>query len=300
MSTTAATNHSGHTFRVGDEARWTLDAGLNEWVGTCRAFVDLGDMFPAVIVALDPACMFWSEGRTTYVTTVVVSLDTLEVPEPPPVVITSRERGTDALTITEADPVEWQADFARTIADGDVAYAIAESMGQTLAEYEARPTAAERLRAARAAVMGDDATAGEEHHNRRVDWSAQPEKMLRVDTMRRFLEGDTVPPECTGYVDDSGYLAHDGDTCPVHEPDDGAWFVLLDLEAVQPETLEFGEGVEVTVHAGRREHVSSRACSVDLASENRHALIAYVKEHWGDEDPEWFATYVVARIACVR
>lgn len=49
---------------------------------------------------------------------------------------------------------------------------------------------------------------------------ASAEVLPRVSTMRRYLEGDTLDPRCTGYIDELGYLAHDGDTCPVHESGD--------------------------------------------------------------------------------
>lgn len=39
---------------------------------------------------------------------------------------------------------------------------------------------------------------------------------VRVDDSRRYLEGDTLDPACTGYVDESGF-AHDGERCPIHE-----------------------------------------------------------------------------------
>lgn len=50
-----------------------------------------------------------------------------------------------------------------------------------------------------------------------VHWRAES---VRTDDSRRYLEGDTVDPACTGYIDDDGYLAHDGDRCPVHESRD--------------------------------------------------------------------------------
>jgi hypothetical protein len=33
----------------------------------------------------------------------------------------------------------------------------------------------------------------------------------------RPTDAETIPADCTGYIDDLGHLAHDGDTCPVHE-----------------------------------------------------------------------------------
>jgi hypothetical protein len=54
----------------------------------------------------------------------------------------------------------------------------------------------------------------------RIEPAPPQEPVARVSTHRRYLEGDTLDPRCTGYIDEVGYLAHDGPVCPIHESGD--------------------------------------------------------------------------------
>jgi hypothetical protein len=70
-------------------------------------------------------------------------------------------------------------------------------------------------------------------------------------------------------------------------------FLLTYLQCVEVETLPTDGPVVVDVERDRDDFGFPR---VDLLCGDRDELIAYVREHWGEEDPEWFQTYVVERI----
>lgn len=67
------------------------------------------------------------------------------------------------------------------------------------------------------------------------------------------------------------------------------------LQAVEAEERPFPDvpGVTVTIVERRDDMGFPR---VDVEADDREKLIAYVREEWGDEDPEWFRDYVVARV----
>lgn len=67
-----------------------------------------------------------------------------------------------------------------------------------------------------------------------------------------------------------------------------------DLQAVEPDALPTREGILVERHPDLDDMGFPR---VDVVSNSPATLIAYVHEQWsGDEDPQWFAEYVVGRI----
>lgn len=71
------------------------------------------------------------------------------------------------------------------------------------------------------------------------------------------------------------------------------------LQAVEPEFLPTPpEGVEVDVVEGHRDEMGFPR--VDVTARTREAVLAYVREAWGDDDAEWFADYVEARVERVE
>ena len=65
------------------------------------------------------------------------------------------------------------------------------------------------------------------------------------------------------------------------------------LQAVEPEALPAREGLVVEVDADPDDYGFPR---VDVVARDRDVLIAYVREHWGDDDADWFRTYVEGRV----
>ena len=66
------------------------------------------------------------------------------------------------------------------------------------------------------------------------------------------------------------------------------------LQAVEPDALPAREGVAVEVDDELDGQGFPR---VDVVGRDRDEVLAYVHEQWsGDEDPGWFAEYVVGRI----
>jgi hypothetical protein len=70
-------------------------------------------------------------------------------------------------------------------------------------------------------------------------------------------------------------------------------FAVTDLQAVEPEALEASAGIRVEVD---EELDSMGFPRVSVFGETRDQVIAYVRDQWGDDDPQWFAEYVVARV----
>lgn len=68
-------------------------------------------------------------------------------------------------------------------------------------------------------------------------------------------------------------------------------FRLSDLQAVEPESLKSTEGVLVEISEERDPFAHA-----DLVAASAEEIAEYVREHWGDDDGDWFANYVVARI----
>lgn len=76
-------------------------------------------------------------------------------------------------------------------------------------------------------------------------------QLVRVDDSRRYLEGDTIDPRCTGYIDTTGHLAHDGPTCPIHESgDNDPGDELAELQKTPAGTVELMDGSELAVNLG--------------------------------------------------
>jgi hypothetical protein len=69
---------------------------------------------------------------------------------------------------------------------------------------------------------------------------------------------------------------------PASEQEDD--FCILDLQAAEPDQLTFGQDVRVEVHSTTDAMGLNR---VDLIG-TRGALIDYVREHWGEEDADWY------------
>lgn len=65
------------------------------------------------------------------------------------------------------------------------------------------------------------------------------------------------------------------------------------LQAVEPDTLPSREGVVVEVDPDLDDYGFPR---VDVVARDRDVLIEYVRANWGDDDAEWFRTYVEGRI----
>lgn len=70
-------------------------------------------------------------------------------------------------------------------------------------------------------------------------------------------------------------------------------FRVEDLQAVEPDALERRDGIVVTVHP---ELDGMGFNTVDVEGPTRDAVVEYVRSQWGEEDPAWFAEYVVARV----
>lgn len=70
-----------------------------------------------------------------------------------------------------------------------------------------------------------------------------------------------------------------------------------DLQAVEPDALPSREGIVVERHADLD---SMGFPTVDVVSDSPATLISYIHEQWsGDEDPSWFAEYVIGRVTAV-
>lgn len=65
------------------------------------------------------------------------------------------------------------------------------------------------------------------------------------------------------------------------------------LQAVEPDALPAREGIIVEVDPDLDDMGFPR---VDVVARDRDTLIAYVREHWGDDDADWFRQYVVGGI----
>lgn len=76
----------------------------------------------------------------------------------------------------------------------------------------------------------------------------------------------------------------------------GERFVVRDLQAIDPSELsqQPGIGHEVTV-----ERDSMGFPRVDVYGPSRAVLIEYVRDNWGEDDPEWFAEHVEGRVETV-
>lgn len=73
-------------------------------------------------------------------------------------------------------------------------------------------------------------------------------------------------------------------------------YLLTDLQACEPDELPRDGDVVVHLHD---ETDDMGFPSVDLESPTETALLDYVREHWGDEDPDWFREYVVGRVVSI-
>lgn len=65
------------------------------------------------------------------------------------------------------------------------------------------------------------------------------------------------------------------------------------LQAVEPEALPAREGLLVEVNDDLDGQGFPR---VDVVADDRDVLIEYVREHWGDDDADWFREYVVGGV----
>lgn len=65
------------------------------------------------------------------------------------------------------------------------------------------------------------------------------------------------------------------------------------LQACEPEELGHRHGITVTISD---ELDSMGFQSATIEGPTAEAVVEYVREHWGDEDGEWFDEYVVARV----
>ena len=73
-------------------------------------------------------------------------------------------------------------------------------------------------------------------------------------------------------------------------------YYVDDLQAAEPEALPDSpdaNGVEWTVLPGLDTMGLPR---VMVAGPTRESVIAFVREHWSDDDAEWFQTYIVDRV----
>ncbi len=79
--------------------------------------------------------------------------------------------------------------------------------------------------------------------------------------------------------------------CAVHGD---VTFVVTSLQAVEPDALKPQDGIVVTEDEAADSMGFPR---VNVYGPTRDAVIEYVRREWGDEDPDWFADYVVARLS---
>jgi hypothetical protein len=70
-----------------------------------------------------------------------------------------------------------------------------------------------------------------------------------------------------------------------------------DLQACEPDALVafLPDGIKVTVDV-EHDDTSAGCARVSVYAPTKEALLDFVRYHWGDDDGEWFATHVVARI----
>ena len=73
-----------------------------------------------------------------------------------------------------------------------------------------------------------------------------------------------------------------------------ARFIVTDIQATHVEALPQDGGVSVTWDEDERDSMGFHR--VAIIGPTAEAVAEYVREHWGDEDGEWFASYVVGRI----
>ncbi len=71
-------------------------------------------------------------------------------------------------------------------------------------------------------------------------------------------------------------------------------FTVHDLQAADPDGfLALPDGVRLHVH----DELDAMGMSVvDVSASSRERLLDFVRYHWGDEDKDWFANYVEARV----
>jgi hypothetical protein len=70
-------------------------------------------------------------------------------------------------------------------------------------------------------------------------------------------------------------------------------FMVDDLQAVELDSLPVVEGITIAVDP---ELDSMGFNRIAITGPTREAVTDYVREGWGDDDGDWFAEYVVARI----
>ena len=70
-------------------------------------------------------------------------------------------------------------------------------------------------------------------------------------------------------------------------------FYVNDLQAVEPDELEPADGIEVVLDDELDGMGFNRVTVYGPTPED---VVEYVRREWGDEDPEWFEEYVVARV----
>ncbi len=78
--------------------------------------------------------------------------------------------------------------------------------------------------------------------------------------------------------------------CAVHG---NVTFVITSLQAVEPDALQPQDGIVVTLDEAADSMGFPR---VNVYGKTREAVIEYARREWGEEDPSWFADYVVARV----
>jgi len=79
-------------------------------------------------------------------------------------------------------------------------------------------------------------------------------------------------------------------------------YFVSDLEACETDALPASDpdGIEwqITTTGAERsaQGISSGCPLVEVYGPSKAAVVEFVRKHWGDDDSEWFQTYIVDRV----